>query len=102
SSRLLVAYEHGPAGATAVTTARPQSETFVHAATVSGRGLAFSWRPSRASGEQIMNNVKTFVLLAGLMGLFLIAGQLLGGSQGLVMALIFGSLFNFVMYFFSD
>ena len=49
-----------------------------------------------------MNNVKTFVLLAGLMGLFLMAGQLLGGSQGLVMALIFGSLFNFVMYFFSD
>ena len=49
-----------------------------------------------------MNNVKTFVLLAGLMGLFLMAGQLLGGSQGLIMALIFGSLFNFVMYFFSD
>jgi len=49
-----------------------------------------------------MNNLKTFVLLAGLMGLFLMAGQLLGGSQGLVMALIFGSLFNFVMYFFSD
>jgi heat shock protein HtpX len=36
------------------------------------------------------------------MGLFLMAGQLLGGSQGLVIALIFGSLFNFVMYFFSD
>jgi heat shock protein HtpX len=49
-----------------------------------------------------MNNVKTFVLLAGLMGLFLMAGQLLGGSQGLIMALVFGSLFNFVMYFFSD
>lgn len=49
-----------------------------------------------------MNNVKTFVLMGGLMGLFLIAGQLLGGSQGLVMALVFGSLFNFVMYFFSD
>ncbi len=49
-----------------------------------------------------MNNVKTFVLLAGLMGLFLMAGQLIGGSQGLVVALIFGSLFNFVMFFFSD
>ncbi len=49
-----------------------------------------------------MNNVKTFVLMAGLMGLFLLVGQLLGGSQGLVIALIFGSLFNFVMYFFSD
>lgn len=49
-----------------------------------------------------MNNVKTFVLLAGLFGLFLLAGQLLGGSSGLVIALIFGSLFNFIMYFFSD
>ena len=32
-----------------------------------------------------MNNVKTMVLMAGLMGLFLLAGQLLGGSQGLVL-----------------
>ncbi len=49
-----------------------------------------------------MNNVKTFVLMAGLLGLFLMAGQLLGGSSGLVIALVFGSLFNFIMYFFSD
>ena len=49
-----------------------------------------------------MNNVKTFVLMAGLFGLFLLVGQLLGGSSGLVIALVFGSLFNFVMYFFSD
>jgi heat shock protein HtpX len=52
--------------------------------------------------NKMMNNVKTFVLMAGLMGMFLMAGQLLGGSQGLMMALVFGSLFNFVMYFFSD
>jgi heat shock protein HtpX len=49
-----------------------------------------------------MNNVKTFVLMAGLMGLFLAIGQLVGGSSGLVMALVFGSLFNFGMFFFSD
>jgi heat shock protein HtpX len=49
-----------------------------------------------------MNNVKTMVLMAGLMGLFLLAGQLLGGSQGLVFALLLGGAFNFVMYFFSD
>lgn len=49
-----------------------------------------------------MNNVKTFVLMAGLFGLFLLVGQLLGGNSGLVIALVFGSLFNFVMYFFSD
>ena len=49
-----------------------------------------------------MNNVKTFVLMAGLLGLFLLAGQLLGGSNGLIIALVLGSLFNFIMYFFSD
>ncbi len=49
-----------------------------------------------------MNNVKTMVLMAGLMGLFLLAGQLLGGSQGLVLALVLGSVFNLIMYFFSD
>ncbi|MFL5471703.1 MAG: M48 family metalloprotease, partial [Gemmatimonadales bacterium] len=49
-----------------------------------------------------MNNIKTMVLMAGLLGLFLLAGQLLGGSQGLVLALIVGSAFNFIMYFFSD
>ena len=49
-----------------------------------------------------MNNVKTFVLMAGLLGLFVLVGQLLGGSSGLVAALVIGSLFNFSMYFFSD
>ena len=49
-----------------------------------------------------MNNMKTFILMAGLMGLFLIAGQLLGGSQGLVLAALIGFAFNFGMYFFSD
>ncbi len=49
-----------------------------------------------------MNNVKTFVLMGALIGLFGLVGQLLGGSQGLMMALVFGGLFNFVMYFFSD
>jgi heat shock protein HtpX len=49
-----------------------------------------------------MNNLKTFVLLAGLMGLFLIIGQLLGGTSGLMLALVLGGAFNFVMYFYSD
>jgi heat shock protein HtpX len=49
-----------------------------------------------------MNNVKTFVLMAGLLGLFVLAGQLIGGSSGLIAALVIGSLFNFIMYFFSD
>ena len=49
-----------------------------------------------------MNNVRTFVLMAGLLGLFVLVGQLIGGSSGLIAALVIGSLFNFVMYFFSD
>jgi len=49
-----------------------------------------------------MNNAKTFLLMAGLMALFLAAGQALGGSQGLVTALVLGSVMNFGMYFFSD
>jgi heat shock protein HtpX len=49
-----------------------------------------------------MNNLKTFVLLAGLMGLFLIIGQLLGGTSGLMLALVLGGAFNFIMYFYSD
>ena len=49
-----------------------------------------------------MNNVKTFVLMAGLLGLFVLVGQLIGGSSGLIAALVIGSIFNFVMYFFWD
>jgi heat shock protein HtpX len=49
-----------------------------------------------------MNNVRTFVLMAGLMGLFLLAGQLLGGASGLLVALVLGGAMNFGMYFFSD
>jgi heat shock protein HtpX len=49
-----------------------------------------------------MHNTKTFLLLAGLMALFLAVGQLLGGSQGLLIALVLGGAMNFIMYFFSD
>ena len=49
-----------------------------------------------------MNNMRTFVLMAALMALFLALGQLIGGSQGLVLALVVGSAMNFIMYFFSD
>src|SRR3954468_22240285 len=40
--------------------------------------------------------------MAGLLGLFVLVGQLIGGSSGLVAALVLGSIFNFIMYFFSD
>ena len=34
--------------------------------------------------------------------LFLFAGQLIAGQQGLITALVLGGAFNFIMYFFSD
>lgn len=49
-----------------------------------------------------MNNVKTFILMGALVGLFGLVGQLIGGSSGLMAALVIGSLFNFIMFFFSD
>ena len=45
---------------------------------------------------------KTFILLAGMMALFLGLGQLFGGTSGMLMALLVGGAFNFVMYFWSD
>ena len=49
-----------------------------------------------------MNNMKTFLLMAALVALFMAVGQLVGGTQGLMLALVLGSLMNFIMYFFSD
>ena len=46
--------------------------------------------------------LKTTVLMATLMALFLGAGQLLGGTSGMLFALVLGGAMNFVMYFFSD
>ena len=48
------------------------------------------------------NWIKTTVLLAMLTGLLLWLGDLLGGQQGLVMALVFAGVLNFAAYFFSD
>jgi heat shock protein HtpX len=50
---------------------------------------------------RFMNNVKTAMLLAALMGLFAYVGSF-WGQNGMVMALMLGGLMNFVAYFFSD
>jgi len=50
----------------------------------------------------LKNNAKTFILMAGLLAVFLVLGQWLGGNQGLFLALALGGFFNFIMYFFSD
>jgi heat shock protein HtpX len=49
-----------------------------------------------------MGYMKTFVLMAGMFGLFLLVGQVVGGAQGLFLFGTIGLLFNFGMFFFSD
>jgi heat shock protein HtpX len=52
--------------------------------------------------NQFYNNLKTVVLLGLLTGLILAGGELIGGQQGLIYALIFAAVMNFAGYFFSD
>lgn len=51
---------------------------------------------------RLVNNTKTAVLLGGMMGIILLAGQLMGGSQGLVIAFVLGGFMNVIAFFFSD
>jgi heat shock protein HtpX len=54
------------------------------------------------NSEDAMNNVKVFVLMAGLTALFVAIGGAFGGQSGMVMALVFAGLMNFVMYYASS
>ncbi len=49
-----------------------------------------------------MNNLKTVILLGALTGIFLLVGGMVGGQQGMLIALVFAGLMNFVSYWFSD
>lgn len=49
-----------------------------------------------------MNNIKVFVLLAGMTALFGIVGQALGGRGGMLIALLIAGVMNFIMYFTSS
>jgi heat shock protein HtpX len=49
-----------------------------------------------------MNNVKVFVLMAGMTSLFVAIGGYFGGQSGMVMALLFAGIMNFVMYYGSS
>ncbi|MBX6332815.1 MAG: zinc metalloprotease HtpX [Gemmatimonadaceae bacterium] len=49
-----------------------------------------------------MNNVKVFVLMAGLTGLLVALGGYVGGESGMVLAFLFAAATNFFMYFASD
>lgn len=48
-----------------------------------------------------MNNVKVFVLMAGLTALFIAVGGALGGREGAVIAFLLAGVSNFLMYFGS-
>ncbi|HUM05772.1 MAG TPA: zinc metalloprotease HtpX [Terriglobales bacterium] len=48
------------------------------------------------------NTFKTAFLLTAMTLLLLVAGQALGGRNGMTIALVFAALMNFVSYFFSD
>jgi len=46
--------------------------------------------------------IKTGVLMAGMTGLFMVAGQLMGGQSGMMLALMMALGMNFFSYWFSD
>jgi len=49
-----------------------------------------------------MNTMKTFIFMAALTALFMIAGQAMGGQQGMTMALLLALGLNFFAYWNSD
>lgn len=49
-----------------------------------------------------MNRIKTFLLMVGLMFLFIFVGGAIGGSRGMVIAFVFACCMNFFAYWFSD
>ncbi len=50
----------------------------------------------------MFNWVKTAILMAGIMALFGAVGAVIGGQQGMLLALGFGLVSNFFAYWFSD
>lgn len=53
-------------------------------------------------GRTFANNFKTVVLMSVLTALILLAGYAIGGQHGVVIALIFAAVSNFIGFFFSD
>lgn len=49
-----------------------------------------------------MNGFKTAILMAAMMVLFILVGNLLGGETGMMIAFIFSLVMNFGSYWFSD
>lgn len=49
-----------------------------------------------------MNQMRTFILLAGLTALLVVLGQALGGKNGMIIALVMAAAMNVWSYWFSD
>ncbi len=49
-----------------------------------------------------MNRLKTFLLMMGLMFLFMFVGGAIAGNQGMIIAFVFACCMNFFAYWFSD
>ncbi len=50
----------------------------------------------------MFNLLKTAILMAAITALFVVVGQLLGGQNGMILALLFALGMNFFSYWFSD
>jgi len=50
----------------------------------------------------VNNWFKTTILFAAILALFMMIGALIGGREGMMMALMFGGIMNFFAYWFSD
>src|SRR3954466_7857051 len=51
---------------------------------------------------RVWNNTKVFLLMAGLTALLGAIGQFLGGTSGLMLAIVFAAVTNVAMYFWSS
>jgi heat shock protein HtpX len=50
----------------------------------------------------MFNWLKTSILMAGIVALFGVIGMMIGGKQGMILALLFGGAMNVFSYWFSD
>lgn len=50
----------------------------------------------------MLNNAKTFILLAGMISIMMVGGQLVGGASGLMLGGSLGLMMAFVSFWFSD
>ena len=58
--------------------------------------------PAYIEYNEVMNGLKTFLLLSILTALFMFVGSLVGGRNGMWIGLAIAGVSNFVTYFFSD